>query len=199
MEVKPESATVQEGHDSFDTYKAAGKVSVLVIQAMFCRNRDGCQEGRLTIQLVGKKAIVTGGDSGIGRAAAVMFAMEGADVSVLCSLHHVKVSSRDPMERSDEQPLQPPTDSPAPSTRHLTPGRHRLPARRAGRRRQDEIAHHGDRPTMPPVPPGHPRQGRVRARRPVRRASVGSDRHSRQQRQCHVLDPRYHRHYRRAV
>ena len=42
MEVKPESATVQEGHDSFDTYKAAGKVSVLVIQAMFCRNRDGC-------------------------------------------------------------------------------------------------------------------------------------------------------------
>ena len=52
---------------------------------------------------MGKKAIVTGGDSGIGRAAAVMFAMEGADVSVLCSLHHVKVSSRDPMEHSDEK------------------------------------------------------------------------------------------------
>ncbi|KAK1926637.1 hypothetical protein DB88DRAFT_435927 [Papiliotrema laurentii] len=50
---------------------------------MFCRNRDGCQEGRLTIQLVGKKAIVTGGDSGIGRAAAVMFAMEGADVAIV--------------------------------------------------------------------------------------------------------------------
>jgi len=33
--------------------------------------------------MVGKKTIVTGGDSGIGRAAAVMFAMEGADVSLL--------------------------------------------------------------------------------------------------------------------
>lgn len=30
--------------------------------------------------MTGKKTIVTGGDSGIGRAAAVMFAMEGADV-----------------------------------------------------------------------------------------------------------------------
>jgi NAD(P)-dependent dehydrogenase (short-subunit alcohol dehydrogenase family) len=30
--------------------------------------------------LRGKKAIVTGGDSGIGRAAAVMYGMEGADV-----------------------------------------------------------------------------------------------------------------------
>ena len=33
----------------------------------------------------GKKTIVTGGDSGIGRAVAAMFAMEGADVSLLCS------------------------------------------------------------------------------------------------------------------
>jgi hypothetical protein len=56
MERKPEPATVQEGQDSFDHYKAAGK-------------------------MVGKKTIVTGGDSGIGRAAAVMYAMEGADVS----------------------------------------------------------------------------------------------------------------------
>jgi hypothetical protein len=30
--------------------------------------------------LIGKKAIVTGGDSGIGRACAVMYGMEGADV-----------------------------------------------------------------------------------------------------------------------
>jgi len=58
MERKPESATVQEGHDSFDHYKAAGK-------------------------MVGKKTIVTGGDSGIGRAAAVMFAKEGADVAIV--------------------------------------------------------------------------------------------------------------------
>jgi len=34
-------------------------------------------------QLIGKKTIVTGGDSGIGRAAAVMFAMEGADVAIV--------------------------------------------------------------------------------------------------------------------
>jgi NAD(P)-dependent dehydrogenase (short-subunit alcohol dehydrogenase family) len=58
MDRKPESATVQEGHDNFDSYKAAGK-------------------------MVGKKTIVTGGDSGIGRAAAVMFAKEGADVAIV--------------------------------------------------------------------------------------------------------------------
>ena len=33
-------------------------------------------------KLTGKVAIVTGGDSGIGRAVAVMFAMEGADVAI---------------------------------------------------------------------------------------------------------------------
>ncbi|KAJ9122492.1 hypothetical protein QFC22_001920 [Naganishia vaughanmartiniae] len=48
----------QEGSDGYELYKAANK-------------------------LVGKKAIVTGGDSGIGRAAAVMFAMEGADVAIV--------------------------------------------------------------------------------------------------------------------
>jgi len=58
MEVKPEGAAVQEGEDSYDSYKPAGK-------------------------LRGKKAIVTGGDSGIGRAAAVMYAMEGADVAIV--------------------------------------------------------------------------------------------------------------------
>ncbi|KAK4685083.1 hypothetical protein P7C73_g5077, partial [Tremellales sp. Uapishka_1] len=58
MEKKPEGATVQEGQDSFDHYKPAGK-------------------------MVDKKTIVTGGDSGIGRAAAVMFALEGADVAIV--------------------------------------------------------------------------------------------------------------------
>jgi NAD(P)-dependent dehydrogenase (short-subunit alcohol dehydrogenase family) len=37
-------------------------------------------------QLIGKKAIVTGGDSGIGRACAVMYGMEGADVRPLACL-----------------------------------------------------------------------------------------------------------------
>jgi len=58
MKKKPEGAAVQEGEDDFSTYKAAGK-------------------------LQGKKTIVTGGDSGIGRAAAVMYAMEGADVAIV--------------------------------------------------------------------------------------------------------------------
>ncbi|WVF70160.1 hypothetical protein IAT40_004948 [Kwoniella sp. CBS 6097] len=58
MVKKPEAAMVQEGDDDFTHYKAAKK-------------------------LLGKKTIVTGGDSGIGRAAAVMFAMEGADVAIV--------------------------------------------------------------------------------------------------------------------
>jgi NAD(P)-dependent dehydrogenase (short-subunit alcohol dehydrogenase family) len=50
---KPVSTHIPTDDFGYQTYKAAGK-------------------------LEGKKAIITGGDSGIGRAIAIMFAMEGA-------------------------------------------------------------------------------------------------------------------------
>jgi len=57
MEPKPVYLN-QEVEGGFEAYKAAGK-------------------------LLGKRAVITGGDSGIGRAVAVMYAMEGADVAIV--------------------------------------------------------------------------------------------------------------------
>src|SRR5262245_21269736 len=45
-------------------------------------------------KLEGKAAIVTGGDSGIGRAVAVFFAREGADVAIV----HLPVEEKDAKE-----------------------------------------------------------------------------------------------------
>jgi len=45
--------------------------------------KDGLVEYKAAEKLQGNKALITGGDSGIGRAVAVLFAREGSDVSIV--------------------------------------------------------------------------------------------------------------------
>jgi NAD(P)-dependent dehydrogenase (short-subunit alcohol dehydrogenase family) len=57
MEPKPTKAHLPSEDAGYNIYKAAGK-------------------------LAGKKVLITGGDSGIGRAIAILFAMEGAHIAI---------------------------------------------------------------------------------------------------------------------
>ena len=50
----------------------------------------GYQKYKAAGKLEGKKAIITGGDSGIGRAVATLFAMEGADSFIIYLLEEEK-------------------------------------------------------------------------------------------------------------
>lgn len=52
-------------------------------------------------KLKGKKAIITGGDSGIGRATAVLFAMEGAD-SLIAYLPEEEEDAQDTKKRVEQ-------------------------------------------------------------------------------------------------
>ena len=50
-----------------------------------------------TDKLLGKKCLVTGGDSGIGRAVAVAFAKEGADVAII----YLNVEEKDALRTAE--------------------------------------------------------------------------------------------------
>ncbi|CAG8239323.1 unnamed protein product [Penicillium salamii] len=73
---KPISSKVATDDGGYQTYKAAGKLS-------------------------GKKAIITGGDSGIGRAVAILFAMEGAS-SLITYLPEEEEDAQETRRRVEE-------------------------------------------------------------------------------------------------
>ncbi|KAI9368565.1 hypothetical protein BJX61DRAFT_210596 [Aspergillus egyptiacus] len=73
---KPVSTQIPSEDQGYQTYKAAGK-------------------------LTGKKAIITGGDSGIGRAVAILFAMEGAS-SLITYLPEEESDAQETKKRVEE-------------------------------------------------------------------------------------------------
>lgn len=73
---KPTSTQLPTEDNGYQTYKAAGK-------------------------LQGKRAIITGGDSGIGRAVAILFAMEGA-TSLITYLPEEESDAKETKRRVEE-------------------------------------------------------------------------------------------------
>src|SRR6266576_1342548 len=62
---------------------------------------DGYQKYKAAGKLEAKKAIITGGDSGIGRAIAILFAMEGAD-SLIAYLPDEEEDAQETKKRVEE-------------------------------------------------------------------------------------------------
>jgi NAD(P)-dependent dehydrogenase (short-subunit alcohol dehydrogenase family) len=77
---KPVSSHIPTEDGGYQTYKAAGK-------------------------LEGKRAIITGGDSGIGRAVAILFAMEGAS-SLIVHLPEEESDAKETKRRVEEYSQQ---------------------------------------------------------------------------------------------